>query len=267
MKVDFTLKKTYKIEDLVQIMTVLRSENGCPWDRAQTHQSIRKNFIEETYEVAEAIDRADAALLREELGDVLLQVVFHAQMEKERGVFDFDDVCNDICQKLIIRHPHIFADVVAETPAEVLSNWEDIKKREKGQKTASDTLRGVSPALPALMRSAKVQHRAAKTGFDYPDVEGALGDLASEVDELGRAIAGESAQRQAEELGDVLFAAVNVSRFIGADAEESLSRSCERFIGRFEEVERIAAERGMVIKDSSIEELNALWHEAKQRQE
>ena len=263
MAVDFPIKERYNMQDLLHIMRVLRSEQGCPWDKEQNHQSIRKNLIEETYEVCEAIDTGDTALLREELGDVLLQVVFHSQMEEERGAFGFDDVCTGICKKLVERHPHIFGDVLADSSDEVLRNWDAIKKREKGQETATETLLGVSKALPALMRSAKVQQRAARSGFDYPDVAMALRDLRSEVDELEQAIALGDAAHNVDELGDVIFSAVNVSRFLKADAEEALSLACEKFISRFSQVERLASERGVSMRNTSIEELDKLWREAK----
>lgn len=263
MRNDFTLKDRYGIEDLLHIMCLLRGQDGCPWDREQTHESIRKNMIEETYEVVEAIDRKDPDMLCEELGDLLLQVVFHAQMEAEQKVFDFDDVCNGICRKLILRHPHIFADVVANTSEQVLNNWDEIKKKEKGQKTAGDTLRSVPAVLPALMRADKVQHRAAKTGFDYPDPQDALSDLKSEVAELAEAMAGAGEDACREELGDVLFSAVNVARLMHIDPEEALTRSTEKFMDRFEKVERIAAQREMDMSASSMDELNALWAEAK----
>ncbi len=265
MKVDFSLKKSYDIVDLIEIMKVLRSPEGCPWDREQTHATIRKNLIEESYEVAEAIDSDDMTLLREELGDLLLQVVFHSQMEAERGEFNFSDVCDGICKKLILRHPHIFGDVVADTSGEVLKNWDEIKKKEKGHTTAAQTLRSVPAVLPALMRAQKVQGRAAKTGFDYLDVKGALGDLHSEIGELLKAIEEQSSERQAEELGDVLFSVVNVSRFIKAEPEEALTGSTQRFIDRFTEVERIAAQCGIDISGQSMEQLDILWAQAKKR--
>lgn len=262
---DFTFKSRYHIEDLLEIMRMLRGEGGCPWDREQTHQSIRKNFLEETYEVLEAIDNNDPVLLREELGDVLLQVVFHAQMEDEIDRFNFDDVANDICVKLIERHPHIFGTVEADNADEVLKNWEEIKKKQKGQTTQTETLRAVPSVLPALMRSAKVQHRAARTGFDYPDITGALSDLKSELGELEDAIAAGDHDAVDEELGDLLFAAVNVSRFAKLDAEYSLSRSTEKFIERFSQVEALANEKGIDMKTAGIDNLNELWAEAKRR--
>lgn len=259
----FQKKENYGIDDLLRIMELLRSEDGCPWDRVQTHQSIRKNFIEETYEVAEAIDQDDASLLKEELGDVLLQVVFHTEMEREAGRFNFDDVCDGICRKLILRHPHIFSDTVAETPEQVLSNWEDIKKVEKKHTTQAQVLRSVPRTLPALMRSEKVQARAAKVGFDYKDVTGALKDLRSEVAELEEAIAAGGQAAMAEELGDVLFSAANVARFIDVDSEQALGAASDKFVNRFTKVEKLAEERNIDMKSSDMELLDTLWREIK----
>lgn len=259
----FIPKEQYGINDLLNIMKLLRGENGCPWDREQNHHSIRKNFLEETYEVMEAIDSEDTVLLEEELGDVLLQIVFHARMEEEAGRFGFEDVCDGICKKLIVRHPHVFGTVAVSGSAEVLDNWDRIKRQTKGQLTATQTLKSVPAVLPALMRSEKVQHRAAKAGFDYPDVEWAMRDLESELEELKQAIAGKAQDEIEEELGDLLFSAVNVSRFVKTDAEQSLAKSCEKFIARFEQVEKLATEAGLDMKSASIEELDKLWKQAK----
>ena len=259
-------KQRYAVEDLVSIMELLRSGQGCPWDREQTHQSIRKNFIEETYEAVEAIDTNDSALLKEELGDVLLQVVFHAQIEKEKGRFSFGDVCDDICKKLISRHPHIFADAKAGTAEQVLGNWEAIKKEEKRQNTHTESLQSVPRSLPALMRAQKVQSRAAKVGFDYPGAEEAMKDLRSEVEEIEEALAINSRRAIQEELGDLLFSVVNVSRFAGVDAEEALTWSCNKFIDRFALLERLAAERGINIQKANIHVLNSLWKEVKNKE-
>ena len=261
----FEPKQRYGYEDLIRIMEVLRSPGGCPWDREQTHESIRKNFIEETYEAVEAIDSGDKAHLQEELGDVLLQVVFHARMEEEAGGFTMEDVCDGICKKLVLRHPHIFGDVRADSAEQVLKNWDEIKKKEKSQKTATDTLNSVPRLLPALMRAAKVQHRAARAGFDYDDLAGAMKDLESEGRELREAVASGLPEEQAEELGDLLFAAVNVSRFLHTDAEEALTRATEKFIGRFSLVEQLAASRGIDMQEASMEELDRLWKEAKKQ--
>ena len=248
-------------------MELLRSGDGCPWDREQDHHSIRKNFLEEVYEVVEAIDTEDSALLCEELGDVLLQVVFHARIEEEAGGFDFQQVCDGICKKLIVRHPHIFGDTKAADTGEVLTNWDRIKAQTKGQTTATQTLQSVPKVLPALMRSEKVQHRAAKAGFDYPDADWAMRDLESELQELRQAVAQGDQAHIDEELGDLLFAAVNVSRFTKTDAEHSLGLACEKFIARFAQVEQLAAEQGISMEKAPIEELDRLWKEAKRRLE
>lgn len=260
---EFKLKEKYNIEDLKAIMAILRGENGCPWDKEQDHHSIRKNFIEETYEVLEAIDNNDSELLREELGDVLLQVIFHSQIEAEKNVFNFDDVANDICKKLIIRHPHIFSDVKVKDSAEVLDNWNTIKKEQKGQVTATETLHAVPRQLPALMRSSKVQARAKKAGFDYPTVQMAFDDLKSEIRELEQAMSNNDIKNIEEELGDIIFACVNVSRFFDLDAEEVLTHSCDKFINRFTKVEKIAKDEKISLTESDIDALNDLWKKAK----
>ena len=264
MRVDFPFKDRYGFEDLIEIMRILRAPGGCPWDAKQTHQSIRKNFIEETYEAVEAIDAEDPVLLQEELGDVLLQVVYHAAMEEEQGTFQIMDVCDGVCKKLIHRHPHIFGDVEANTAEEVLSNWEAIKQEEKGQKTAAQTLESVSKALPALMRAEKIQQRAARAGMDYESQADAFRDLQSELEELNAAVEQESRERQTEELGDLLFSVVNVSRFIGADPEEALEMACKKFVDRFAAVEQLAQQRGIEMKSAGIQKLDELWREVKQ---
>ena len=261
---DFKRKERYSVEDLLKIMEILRSENGCPWDREQTHQSIRKNMIEETYEVVEAIDRQDPVLLQEELGDVLLQVVFHSRMEEEAGRFSFDDVADGICKKLIERHPHIFGDVVAADAEQVLKNWDAIKKQQKGQDSYAQTLADVPNVLPALMRASKVQQRAARAGFDYENIQQALDDLKSELQELSSALKAGDSKNAGEELGDLLFAAVNVSRFLKLDGEETLTAATEKFIRRFTRVEELSAQKGVDMKTAGIDALNDLWKQAKQ---
>ncbi len=263
MSVNFQTKESYGMEDLLAIMRLLRGEGGCPWDREQTHQSIRKNFIEETYEVCEAIDLEDQELLREELGDVLLQVVFHSQMEQEAGHFGFAEVCDGICKKLIQRHPHVFGQVQVEGSGQVLENWEAIKQQSKGQTTQTEAVRSVPKTLPALMRAQKVQKRASKSGFCYPDVYWAMDDLESELDELQEAMDQQDKAACQEELGDVLFAAANVARFLGVDAEESLTGSTEKFIARFARVEEMARQRGIDMAQAEISVLEDLWEEAK----
>ena len=260
---EFERKAHYTVADLCRIMQLLRSENGCPWDRVQTHESIRKNLIEETYEAVEAIDCKNSDMLKEELGDVLLQVVFHAQMEAEEGRFTFDDVADGICQKLIVRHPHIFSDTKADSADEVLDNWNRIKQETKGQKTATETLNAVPRQLPALMRSEKVQSRARTAGFDYCDVQAAYAELRSEVDELNDAMLDGDLAHIAEEIGDTLFAAVNVARFYDMDPEELLTRSCDKFISRFAKVEVQAVAEQIELKQAEEETLGRLWNTAK----
>lgn len=260
---DFDFKQKYNIEDLLKIMEILRSPGGCPWDAEQTHASIKTSLIEETYEVIEAINKEDKDLLLEELGDVLLQVVFHAQMEREKGVFDFSDVADGICKKLIERHPHVFGEVVVSGTEDVLTNWDEIKRKSKGQKTQGSSMMKVPRELPALMRAQKIQSKAKKAGFDWYDPEGAFSALESEIAELRAAVVSGNADSIDEEFGDVLFSCVNIARFIDVDAELSLTRSNDKFISRFLIVERLAAERGIDMKTTSIEELDKLWDEAK----
>lgn len=249
------------MDDLLRIMEILRSENGCPWDREQDHKSIRKDFLEEVYEVCEAIDLEDSELLREELGDVLLQVVFHARIEEEQGRFGFNDAVNDICQKLIIRHPHVFGDVKVSGTEDVLSNWNDIKQQTKHQETYTETLRSVCTALPALMRAQKIGKRAQRAGMDFPDAESALRSLESEIREVREA----SAENKAEELGDMLFAAVNAVRLSGYDAEELLTRASEKFVDRFEKTEELIRCEGKDMRSLDIDTLDTYWERAKKQ--
>ena len=260
---DFFQKERYAVEDLLCIMEMLRL--SCPWDREQTHKSIRKNFIEETYEAVEAIDNEDAVLLKEELGDVLLQVAFHAQIAKESENFDFGDVCDAVCKKLITRHPHIFGAAKAENAEQALQSWDDIKKKEKQRQTTIQALKDIPACLPALMRSQKVQQKAAKAGFDYPDTSMAMMDLRSEVEEVQCALDSGAAAALEEELGDLIFSAVNISRLTGVDAEEALTKSCNKFIARFEKVESLALEKGIDMQKASINLLDILWREAKKK--
>lgn len=260
---NFEFKENYNVYDLVDIIKILRGEGGCPWDMVQTHESIRKDFIEETYEVIEAINKQNSDMLREELGDVLMQVVFHAQIETEKGVFNIDDVADEICKKMIIRHPHVFGDVNAETVDDVLTNWDAIKRKTKGQKSTSEAIDSIPRELPALMRAAKVQHKASKAGFDWKEVSGALDRLSDEVEELKQAVKGGVQSEISDELGDVLFSAVNVSRFVNAEAEEALTGSTDKFVSRFKKVEKMAEERGINMQETELDILDELWDEAK----
>ncbi len=259
----FEIKEKYNVNDLVLIMKLLRSENGCPWDREQTHESIRQNFIEETYEAVEAIDLNDVELLKEELGDVLLQVVFHSEMESEKGNFTMEDVADDICKKLIIRHPHVFSDTKADTAEKVLSNWDNIKMQTKSQTTQTQAMLSVSKSLPSLMRSKKIQQKAAKVGFDWDNIDGAFDKVYEEIQEVKEAYATGDKNLCEEELGDLLFSVVNVSRFLEVDSEKSLYKACDKFIDRFSKIEQLALQRNINIKEASLEQLDALWDEAK----
>ncbi len=264
--VDFKQKNSYTVQDLVEIMRLLRAPGGCPWDAEQTHESIKKNLIEETYEVIEAINKKDTDLLCEELGDLLMQVVFHAQMENETGSFDFDKVADGVCKKLVERHPHVFGEVTVSGVDDVLTNWDDIKRKTKGQKNTTESMLSVPRELPALMRATKLQKKAADVGFDWSDVSGALDKLEEEIKELRQAVANNDASNMSEELGDVLFSAVNVSRFIKTDAEEALTAASDKFLSRFTVVEKLAEERGIDMRSENLEVLDSLWDEAKAKE-
>ena len=254
-------KPCYGFEDLVEIVKILRGEGGCPWDREQTHKSIRKDIIEETYEVIEAIDNGDPALMREELGDLLWQVVFHAQLEREEGRADMSDIINDICAKLVHRHPHVFGNVVAETSDVVLSNWEQIKTEEKHRDTVTSKLKSVPPALPALMRAQKVGKRAPF--FDFANAEEVLVKLDEEIRELKEAVDSGDKQAVSEEFGDVLFTAVSLARKLGVDAEEALTFATEKFISRFSRLEDAVLADGKDVTALSMAELDAVWDKIK----
>ena len=268
--VDFQCKSFYDYEDLLRIMKLLRAPGGCPWDREQTHESIRRNFLEETYEAVDAIDRRDSAALCEELGDVLMQVVFHAELESEAGGWDMADVVNGVCQKLIYRHPHVFGSVQAKTSDEVLTNWEVLKRREKGQSSTADAVDAVARTLPALWRAEKMQAKAAKAGFTWPgdDGRGAVRKLEEETEEVRRAAEAngpaDAPHGLREEIGDVLFAAVKVAQQNGVDPEDALHRSCDKFAGRFRYVESAAG--GEALDTLPWERQLALWEAAKQHQ-
>ena len=261
--INFKKKERYGYDDLVQIIHLLRSPGGCPWDQEQTHQSIRRNFLEETYEALEAIDEDDPVHMCEELGDVLTQVVFHGDMEQDAGRFTLEDIYDGVCKKMILRHPHIFGDVQVDGAEEVLVNWEAIKRVEKGQETYTDTLKAVARNLPATWRAEKLQKKASKAGFMWPDVQGSLDKLAEEVGELKQTV--QAGGDPEEELGDVLFAAVNVAFSTQKDPEDMLQRACEKFICRFSRMEQLAGDRKL--DQLSREELLHLWDRAKQPRE
>ena len=262
--VDFERKEKYNFNDLLRIMEILRAPDGCMWDREQDHQSIRRNFIEETYEVCEAIDEQDPEHLKEELGDVLLQVVFHTEMEKEKGVFDIGDVADGICKKLIYRHPHIFGTVEVGSSEEILRNWDELKRKEKHQETDTSALESVAKSLPGLIRAEKLQKKAAKVGFDWENAQGALEKVEEELDEVKRAMTGDGDPE--EELGDLLFAAVNVARHLKVDPERAMEKTCNKFVRRFAEMERQAQQENKALSDLSLTELDTLWNRSKEKE-
>lgn len=261
--VEFQRKEHYDINDLREIMAILRCPDGCPWDREQNHQSIRNDFIEEVYEAVEAIDLDDTELLREELGDVLLQVVFHCRIEEEKESFDFDDICDELCQKLIIRHPHVFGDVTVSDSGEVLKNWDSIKKETKGQTSYTETLTSVAQSLPALMRAQKVGKRAMRAGMDFKSVDDTIECIKAETAELEEAVKSGKKEEIFEEFGDLLFSCVNTARHLGIDAEEAMTRATEKFIERFAATEDLVRLDGADMKALGIEKLDVYWNKVK----
>lgn len=259
----FEIKDRYDIGDLLEIIKVLRAPGGCPWDAEQTHTSIKKNFIEETYEVVEAINKNNSDMLREELGDVLLQIVMHTEMEREQGGFCFEDVVDEVVKKLVARHPHVFGDVVAENSSQALESWNEAKSRLKGEKNKTQSMQSVPRELPALMRAQKVQHKASKAGFDWQSAHGAFDKLYEEINELKIAMNQGDSSLIEDEFGDVLFSCVNIARFINVDSEEALTKSTDKFISRFSSVEQMAREKGIDMKSSSLQVLDELWDNAK----
>lgn len=253
----------YTIDDLINIVARLRAPDGCPWDRVQTHDSIKKDLIEESYEAIDALDNGTDKDFANELGDILLQVVFHSQLGHERGAFDFDDVLNEVCTKLITRHTHVFGDVEVDGAAEALANWEKNKKKEKGLETYTDVLKDVPKYYPALMRAKKVQKKAAGFGFDWTEIDIVYDKLYEEIDEVKEAAKSGNSKAVEEEFGDLLFAAVNLSRFLGVDAETALASGCTKFVNRFEKMEKSALSQGKDFAKLSLEEMNLLWNAVK----
>lgn len=256
---DFLCKESYDLRDFVALVSYLRSPNGCPWDQVQTHESIRRNFLEETYEACEAIDAGDLVHMREELGDVLMQVLFHTDIEREAGHFDIDDVADAACKKLVYRHPHVFRRDEPDAP-----DWDTMKQRERAQTTTAEAMDSVARSLPALWRCDKIQAKAAKTGFEWPDVHAALDKVDEETHELRAAVASGDTEAIGDELGDLLFAAVKVARFAGIDPEQAAHAACEKFIRRFSAMETAAANDGAALEQCTLAQMLTLWQQAKQ---
>ena len=258
-----TVKARYPMDRLVEIMEILRSENGCPWDREQTHRSLRKYVLEESYEVVDAIEQEDVYKICEELGDLLLQIVFHSQLGSEEGAFDLNDVITGIIKKMIERHPHVFSNVIVADSSEVESNWEAIKNREKKIDPRDSILDDVPKYLPAILRAGDVQARASKVGFDWTDYRGAMKKVKEELKELTLAIAENVPEEVEAEVGDLFFALTNVSRLLGVDAEAALSGTVNRFINRFRFIEEKARINNKKVSEFSLDELDVWWEEAK----
>ncbi len=263
--VNFENKDRYDVYDLKKLVTVLRGPGGCPWDAEQTHESIRRNFLEEAYEAVEAIDEKDATHLCEELGDVLMQVIFHADIESDAGRFDLNDVADMSVRKLLTRHPHVFGDITVSGSDEVVQNWDVIKRAEKKHQTISDSLDAVARSLPGLWRAEKIQKKAGKVGFEWPDVRGAMDKLTEELGELQDAV--KTGVGIEDELGDLIFSAVNAARFLGIDPEDALNHASDKFTARFRHLETAAVSQGKTLEDMSLEEMDVLYERAKKELE
>lgn len=251
--------------DLLDIMGKLRGENGCPWDKEQDHNSLKRYLIEETYEVIEAIEKSDSNMIEEELGDLLLQIVFHSQIGKELGDFNIMDVTRGICDKMIKRHPHVFSDLNVNTSSEVLDNWDKIKRENKGFNSYTEELQHIAKTLPALMRAEKVQRKAAKVGFDWNDIEDALAKVMEEYYEIKDVYKSNNRAKILEEVGDLIFSVVNVARFLDIDPEYALNYSIEKFIRRFGYIEETASKMEFDLTQMTLEEMDKLWEEAKKQ--
>lgn len=253
------------LERLRAVVHCLRAPGGCPWDREQTHESLIPHVIEEAYEVAEAIRSGDPALIKDELGDLLLQPVLHAEIAGETGMFDLDAVATNITEKLIRRHPHVFGESNADNSAAVLVQWDAIKQQEKGN-APKPYLHGITQGLPALMRSQKLQKKAAKVGFDWPDIAPVFGKIREEASELEEVVASGDAAALQHELGDLLFSVVNLARKLGVDAESALAATNDRFTRRFDAVEQQILAQGKALTDATLAEMDAAWDEAKRNE-
>ena len=249
-----------KLTDLAEIMDRLRGENGCPWDKEQTRKSLKPFLIEEAHEVAEAIESGDPAALKEELGDLLFQIVFHSRIAKERGEFTLDDVINHVAEKMVRRHPHVFGGQSAADAAEALGQWEKIKA---GEKKRESILGGIPKSLPTLIRARRLQERAARVGFDWPHTEDVWKKVDEEWRELQEARLNNDREGVEEEMGDVMIALVNLGRFVGVDADEALRKSIDKFIRRFGEIEKEFARGGKDITHATLDEMEAIWQKAK----
>ncbi len=264
MNKEFILSKEhYNFLDLIEVVNILRSDKGCPWDKEQDHESIKSNFIEEVYEVIDAIDRNDMSSLKEELGDVLLQVVFHAQMESERSVFNVDDVIDSLVKKLIYRHPHVFGDACVKTSDEVLKKWEDLKLKSKKNTDEEGIFSHFTTALPALILAYKAQRKAKNVGFDWDRSDEIFDKIKEEIVEFKAALEEDNKDKMINEMGDIFFSVVNLSRFFDIIPEDALRRSTLKFINRFSAMEKIISDENLQISELGIEKLDFYWEKAK----
>ena len=257
---EFQFKEKYDINDLVQIVRILRSPEGCPWDKVQTHETIRQDFIEEVYEAVEAIDENNTEHLKEELGDVLLNVIFHAVLEEEKGNFDFNDTADDVSKKMILRHPHVFGSVKADTPDEVLSNWDKIKMQSKEQKSVTETMESVSKSLPSLIRAQKLHKKAERGGLLPKSAEEIIDDISDKLAQLKESL---SEDDNSEKIGDILFEMTGLAKALDTESERSLYNACGRFIERFEKLEKNVRKAGINIQNVSPDVVRILWENEK----
>ena len=251
-------------EKLVEVIARLRSESGCPWDRQQTHESLKENLLEETYEVIDAIESGEADELRAELGDLMMQIVFHAQLAHERGEFDIKGSVENITEKLVRRHPHVFGEAKVASAEEVLHRWDEIKSEEPGFEKRVSILDGIPKTLPALARAMEISKRAARAGFEWPDLDAVIEKLKEEVCELDEEAHAGDRERIAQEIGDLLFTVVNLARWTGVDPEDALRTMTKRFAARFSEIEEAARASGRPLEEMTIQEMDAVWNRAKQ---
>lgn len=267
---DFQFKaknEKYTVEDMVSIVHALRAPDGCPWDKVQTHESIRRDFIEEVYEAVEAIDEGSVEHLREELGDVLFQVVFHTVLESEKNHFELNDVTDEVCRKMIIRHPHVFGNVNAENTDEVLKNWDAIKMQTKSQKKSSESLESVSKALPALIRADKLQKKVQRMGIEKKSTEELFSEIETCFDELKQAVKEENKNLYEKKIGEILFSIAGVGGNLSTDCEKMLYHACENFTEQFRGFEAQTEEKGISIQDSDVQTLNHLWKEYSKKEQ
>jgi len=253
------------LQRLVELMATLRGPDGCPWDRKQTPESLKPFLVEECYEVVDAIEDGAPAKVRDELGDLLFQIIFHARIAEEAGQFTINDVITAIHEKMTRRHPHVFGDDKLATDKEVLSNWEEIKRREKGHEDRKSILEGVPKELPSLLRAHRLQERAARVGFDWAHLNEAMPKLDEEIAEFKESLKSEDAGKIEEELGDVFFMLVNISRFLGVNPEDALRKTISKFIHRFRYIEEHAEQAGRSLNDMTLDEMERLWQESKMK--